>query len=261
MYPLIKFLSLWIYPLGFSIAVASAALIFFLQSWRKTGLWLLAFAIGNLWVFSTPVVAEKLILSLEREWSDQPVESLPMADAVVVLGGAFSSGNGRWVYPNAGGAVDRYWHAARIYHVGKVPIVILSGGRAPHLEAGPTEARMGAMFLQDMGVPSEAIILDEESLTTRDHAIYLAEIVKERRFASLIVVTSASHMRRSMETFGGVAPRLIPAATDFSVSDNPAFTIRRYLPSASALSASTGVIHETVGGWFYGIAGWKSEEQ
>ena len=60
---------------------------------------------------------------------------------------------------------------------------------------------MGAMFLQDMGVAPEAIVLDELSLTTRGHAIYLAEIVEDRGLQSLVVVTSARHMRRSIPSW------------------------------------------------------------
>jgi len=217
---------------------------------------LLAFATVNLWVFSTAVVAEALVRSLERDWPDQAVEALPSADAVVVLGGSFSSGNGRYIYPDASGSVDRYWHAARIYLEGKAPIVIVSGGRSPHLTAGRTEAEMGSLFLQDLGVPSDAIILDKLSLSTRDHAIYLQQIVEDQGLESLMVVTSARHMRRSMETLQGLVPILIPVATDFTVTDNPGFTVRRYLPSASALSRSTTAIHELVGYWVYRFIGW-----
>ena len=172
MYALTKFLSIWIYPLGISIVLACLALFLLLRKRRRTGLVLLGLAIVNLWVFSTAVVAEALVRSLERDWPDQAVEALPSADAVVVLGGAFSSGNGRYVYPNASGSVDRYRHAARIYLAGRVPIVIVSRGRSPHLTAGRTEAEMGSLFLQSLGVPSDAIILDKLSLSTRDHAIY-----------------------------------------------------------------------------------------
>lgn len=49
---------------------------------------------GLLWLFSMPMVGDGLLCQLESGWEFRPVDALPAADAVVVLGGAFSSGRG-----------------------------------------------------------------------------------------------------------------------------------------------------------------------
>lgn len=256
MYGLVKFLSLLVYPLGLSMVLLASALLLLVFHRRRAGLIALAGSVIVLWAFASAVVADGLVRSLEAEWPDRPVEAMPEADAVVVMGGAFSSGNGRWVYPDAGGNVDRYWHAARIFHAGKAPRIILSGGRAPHLTHGRSEAESGALFLQDLGVPADALLLDREALTTRENALNIQAIVAERGLESLLVVTSASHMRRSMAALALVDAELIPAATDFTAQPAPGFSIRRYIPSASALSRSTRAIHELVGLAYYRSRGW-----
>ncbi|MEE4218296.1 MAG: YdcF family protein [Xanthomonadales bacterium] len=256
MFALTKFLSLWIYPLGISTLLACVALVLLLRRHRLAALWSLGLAIVNLWVFSTAAVADALVHWLEKDWLDRPVSALPSADAVIVLGGAFSSGNGQFVYPDAGGHVDRYWHAARIYHAGKAPLIIVSGGRSPHLAAGPTEAEMGAQFLADLGVPPGAIIEDRASLDTHDHAVQLERISVDYGLERVMVVTSARHMRRALATLRDAGPELVPAATDFTVSQDPPATIRRYLPGVSALSRSTSALHEIYGMVYYRVMGW-----
>jgi len=257
MYALTKFFSLLIYPLGLSMLLLLAGLVLFRFRRHRAGVFTVLAGVGVLWVFSMPAVADRLVRQLEAGWSGVPVEALPVADAVVVLGGAFSSGHGEWPYPDAGGNVDRYWHAARIFHAGKAPLVILSGGRAPSRREGWTEAESGAIFLADMGVPRSAMVLDNEALTTRENAVNVDRIVTERGFASILLVTSASHMRRSLAAFSGSPAEVVPVATDFSTTQNPPFTLRRILPSVSALGRSTRAIHELVGALYYRLRGWS----
>ncbi|QKK02931.1 MAG: YdcF family protein [Pseudomonadota bacterium] len=250
-----KTLSLLVYPLGIVMVLLVFALALLLWGRRRLGIGLLTGSILLLWVFSMPAVGNWLVWQLEREWSYVAVEELPRADAVVVLGGAFSSGNGQWTYPSAGGTVDRYWHAARIYHADRAPLVIVSGGRQPHLSGGMTEAESGALFLGDMGIPEEALILDKASLTTAEHFDNLREIMRTREIRTLLVVTSASHMQRSLATLGRLDVRLTPVATDFSAIEDPPFILRDWLPAVSGLSRSTRAFHELLGLWYYRLTG------
>lgn len=256
MYELIKSLSLLVYPLGISLSLSVLGMALLFCRWRRAGMAMLGSGLLVLWGFATPLVADRLLGALEGEWPDRPVEALPAVDAVLVLGGTFGTGNGQFVYPSTGGSVDRYWHAARLFHAGRAPVVVLSGGRQPHRTAGLTEAEAGALFLIDMGVPREALILETQALTTRAHSLELAPLLAEHEVSSLLVVTSASHMRRAMLSLSGLEASLLPAASDFSVFKQPGFQFRRLLPSVNALSRSTRAIHEFIGILFYRLRGW-----
>jgi len=223
---------------------------------RRAGVVVLTVGFGWLWLWSMPAVADRLLGSLESGWEARLAASYPRADAIVVLGGAFSSGLGEWPYPDAGGGVDRYWHAARLYHAGKAPVVVLSGGRDPARPESFSEAESGAMFLADMGVPADAMILDSDARTTRDNVVFIGEILRERGLDSFLLVTSARHMDRSLAAFRADGFDPVPVPTDFSVVDDPVFSVRRFLPSASALGRSTAALHEIIGGWFYRVMGW-----
>lgn len=255
-YELTKLLSLLIYPLGLTLLLLGAAIVLLLCRRRRAGFALLGLNLVSLCVFSSPVVADRLVGSLERDWPDVPVEAWPAADAILVLGGAFGTGNGQFVYPSTGGAVDRYWHAARLYRAGRAHRVILSGGREPHRTGGLTEAEAGALFLADMGVPESALVLEPRALTTHAHAIELGPLLNREGISSVLVVTSALHMRRAMAALSGLDAKLIPVATGFTVIDEPTFRLRRLLPSVGALSRSTVAMHEYVGLLYYRARGW-----
>ena len=132
----------------------------------------------------------------------------------------------------------------------------MSGGRDPRRPENRTEAQSGAIFLADMGVPTEHLLRDPAARTTQQRVAHVAQLLEAHGLESFLLVTSASHMRRSEAVFraGGLAPT--PVATDFRADANPVPRLRRYLPSVEGLSGSTGAVHEYVGYWFYRLRGW-----
>ena len=250
MYELTKTLSLLIYPLTSGLVFLALALLALGWGRRRLGTGVLALAFIWLWGWSMPVTSDALRGSLESHYPYLPVEQVPVADAIVVLGGAFSV-NAAWPYPSAGGSVDRYWHAARLYHAGRAERIILSGGRNPARPDNPTEAQSGRVFLQDMGVPDEAMLLDNLARTTAQHLDHIPQMLRANGLETFLLVTSATHMRRAEATFRAAGLDPIPVATGFSVGPDPVPSLRRFLPSVTALSGTTAAIHEVVGYWVY----------
>ena len=243
------------YPLGAGLALGLCGLLLQLLRRRKTGLALLILSLAWLWVWSMPVFSDWLRLSLESRYPMLSAEQAPQAGAIVVLGGAFSH-HAEWPYPNMSSNADRYWHGARLYHAGRAPLVILSGGRMPGRGAGLTDAAAGALFLADLGVPSEAIIPEERALTTRGNAVEVAAVLQARGIEDFLLVTSALHMRRSEAAFGAAGLEPMPIATDFQVRTPIRRDLRRWLPNAGALANASRAAHEYVGYWTYRLRGW-----
>ena len=221
MYWLVKTLSLAVYPLGIAMIALAVALGLVWLGRRRAGIWTLSGAFAWLWIWSMPVTGDALIGWLERDFDYRPAGEVETADAIVVAGGAFSSGLGQWPYPDAGGNVDRYWHAARLYHAERAPLVILSGGRDPRRPESWSEAESGAIFLRDLGVPDTALVLESRARTTRDNATLVAEILEKRGLEEILLVTSAAHMRRTLATFRAAGIDAVPVATDFSLHRGP----------------------------------------
>eukprot|EP00929_Paragymnodinium_shiwhaense_P001744 TRINITY_DN10197_c0_g1_i1.p1 TRINITY_DN10197_c0_g1~~TRINITY_DN10197_c0_g1_i1.p1 ORF type:complete len:269 (-),score=74.86 TRINITY_DN10197_c0_g1_i1:52-858(-) len=80
-------------------------------------------------------------------------------------------------------------------------IIICSGGDP--VKVGISEASHIGKVIEKLGVPREAIILEEKSLNTLQNAWFALPLVKNE-FADVILVTSEFHMPRSAYVFEAV---------------------------------------------------------
>lgn len=205
---------------------------------------ILGFAWLLLW--SWPPASNWLVSQVEQEFPFQPLSALPIAPAMVVLGGGIHPARSALMPPNLESSADRIWYAARLYHAGKAPLLVLSGGSDPRTSPG-TEADAMRELLLDLGVPDSALFLEGQSRTTRENAIYSAELLRSRGIRRILLVTSALHMHRAKKLFEQQGIAVEPAPTDHEV--RPLSSWQRVLPDAGALEGSGHAIKELVGGW------------
>lgn len=194
-----------------------------------------------------PVLSLWLRGTIEDQFPQLPIASVPQAAALVVLGGTVSPPSGRSTEIRLG-AADRVWYAARLFHATKAPLVVLSGGGDLEHQAF-SEARAMAIFLNDLGVPQQAMILEEASRNTRDNAAFCAALLKARGIQHILLVTSALHMPRALALFKAQGLQAVPAPTDFEANLFPAHGLLAWLPDAGALDGSGKAIKELVGKW------------
>lgn len=91
------------------------------------------------------------------------------------------------------GDSEREGYAAELYRLGLAPYIIMSGCGA--------SARQMARVAVTKGVPEKSILIEEESVSTYQNAVYSRELVLKHQFKSAIVVTSPYHMRRTKLVF------------------------------------------------------------
>jgi uncharacterized SAM-binding protein YcdF (DUF218 family) len=257
-----KFLPLFVYPLG----LASLLLFFTLLFWkkRKTALFFVLVAFFLLLLGGNRYVAFSIAKSLE--WQYLPTENLKQADAIVVLGGATESA----LYPRPevelNAAADRLFHGAALYHEGLAPNVLLSGGDIDFLTLSTTSpADDMASVMEMLGVPQSALWLQGNSQNTYEDALYSCQMLKDKGANTVILVTSAMHMPRSVAVFEKQGCDVIPSPADFTVteaawtnlwhSDLQEFMIN-LVPSYSNLSLTTKSLKEYIGWYTYKLKGW-----
>jgi uncharacterized SAM-binding protein YcdF (DUF218 family) len=89
-------------------------------------------------------------------------------------------------------------HAARLYAAKDVSLLIATGGVGEH---PPSEAEIMHRILCGAGVPEEAIILEDEAMSTWDSAWFVAKIAKERGIERVLAVTDPLHSVRTVAAF------------------------------------------------------------
>lgn len=257
-----KLLPLLVYPLG----VITLLIILGLASenrrkWHKAFL-ILALVIlligSNRWV--------SFALARSLEWQNLPPETLPQAKAIVLLGGGTESADYPRQMAEVNGAGDRVLYAAKLYHEGAAPVVLVSGGNLAFSSArGTTPAEEMSEILHLLSVPAEAIWQQDQSQNTYEDALYSAELLREKEITEVILVTSAMHMPRAKALFENQGITVIAAPADFTVTEknwqshfNPSLGewVINLLPNASALDLTTTVLKEYFGLLVYQLRGW-----
>ena len=134
----------------------------------------------------------------------------------------------------------RLTEGIRLYKKCPKAKLILSGGIGSSTNV--TDARLMADLSIQLGVPKEDIILEPESMSTFDEVGLIRPIVKDQRF---ILVTSASHMPRSMALFRKLGMNPVPAPTGYLVKQfGDSISV---LPSVSNLKKSDTAFYEILG--------------
>ena len=229
--------------------------------WRRVGLVLMGAGLVRLYVMSTGAMYLLLGLGLERGFPPARVETLPTADAIVVLGGGVGGSTNAVCYTELYAAADRVAHAARVWKAGKAPVVITSGAN---------ELQASLPLLKELGVPESAILVENKSRNTEENARFVADYVKAHRKQNrdnstvhldvspspkILLVTSSWHMRRAVLLFKKYASgvEVVPAACDYEATlfkDYADFG-DYILPSANSLVGTSAMLKEYIGYWGY----------
>jgi uncharacterized SAM-binding protein YcdF (DUF218 family) len=100
---------------------------------------------------------------------------------------------------------DRATHACQVYRQGLAPVVVASGRR---LRPYAGIAELIEHDLIERGVPKDKILrVAHDADNTREEAITLAQVAKQKKWRSVIVVTSNFHTRRARYIFSHVFPK------------------------------------------------------
>lgn len=251
-FSLYKALSMFAMPLGLAISMMIAATILIVRKWQRTGILLLLTALAWLWLWSTPVWSDFIRSRLESEYRYKSPDAYPRADAIVVLGGGVRGYSGQ-VFPaiDLNRASDRELFASQLFKSGKSRQIILSGGADPVRKGTPSASGM-KIFLINLGIPARNIISGTRSRNTIENLEEVTLLVKKMNGRSILLVTSALHMKRAHWLFNRSGLTVIPAPTDFEVIP-AAFSPARLVPDAEALENSSRAAREIFGLWFYKI--------
>lgn len=149
------------------------------------------------------------------------IESSQSADCIVVPGAAV------WRDRTPSDALRyRLQRAADLYAEGRAPWLIVTGGG----EGNYAEGEVMRDWLVEHGVPRAAIIVENESLTTRDSGVNVAALMQARGFKSALVVSQWFHVARTRLCLAqqGVETHAAPSGGNILVKE-PYFVAREML--------------------------------
>jgi uncharacterized SAM-binding protein YcdF (DUF218 family) len=256
-----KLLPLLFFPLGLACLLIILAVLLRRERLQRV---ILVLALLVLWIGGNRWVSVELARSLE--WRYLPPEEIPSGEVIVLLGG----GTAPVEYPRQivemNSAGDRVTYAAWLYHQGKAPHILATGGMLDWSPRGSTPAAEMAELLDMLGVPAEAIWLEDRSRNTYENALYCAQILSEKGIQRILLVTSAMHMPRAVRLFEAQGLEVTPLPTDYTVTtgggDEETYGDWRSLvlgviTTVDNLALTTRVLKEYAGIFIYELRGWK----
>ena len=240
-------------PLTYVFLFILAALVFYRRK-PRLGRTCLLLALLILLVFGTSPVPDMMVRVLESRY--EPVSPLPHVDAVIVLAGAVNLKKSTLEYIEFGEGVERILEGIRLVREGYGDVLIITGGSGDLYDQTKREAVFLQQFAIDLGVPEEKILIDQSSRNTYENAVNTKVIMEQHGISSSILVTTASHLPRSMGCFRKLGLDPIPYPVDFHSSPDPDYHILDIIPDAGALKKTSFALHEYIGLLSYKLVGY-----
>lgn len=168
-------------------------------------------------------------------------EDIRKSDVIVVLAGGIDEGRYLSLVSS-----HRLLRGAQLYFEGKAKKILLSGGDPKKM--GVAEATVMAQEARRLNIPGADIIVEKGSDRTHEQAVEIKKIGKSQRWKSVLLVTSYSHMKRSLMAFEHAGFKVYPAPADpyEKYTNDPLGRLRLFKM----------LLHEYGGIIYYKIKGW-----
>lgn len=261
-FDLYKFVKYGLYPLTWVVLLLSVTAVLALFPFSPKRLrWVRLLIISSLFLLvtlSSPLIATTLIGSLETWYQPPPLTSSDRFDAIVVLGGGVDGkGSLRPTTEPGSNSRNRTTCGVDLYQQGYAPTLLLTGGDAKAFGTGPREAVEMKQWAVRLGVPESATMIDTEARTTYENATGTKRLIGP---ASILLVSSASHLPRAVPVFIKQGFRVTPAPCGYVSQNLPRESWNNIdpfdlIPSDDALQYTREAVVEVAGIVIYWLAG------
>ena len=202
-----------------------------------------------LYLASTPLVARWVAESLERQ--NPPVDpvTMPVADAIVVLGGSMYAtvGPDGTTLLYARHASDRFETAMQAFSAGRAPIIAFGGG-GTGVPGTPTEGEWNRARAIARGAPADRAIAGPVALYTSDESEGIARVLRERGVKRIILCSSAVHLPRACMNYEKLGFEVTPLPSDFATRGTAEeWSWALLIPRGMALSQVDAGVKEWMG--------------
>ena len=150
-------------------------------------------------------------------------------------------------------SADRFIQAARLYRLGHVRKLLVSGGNGnPFARHDFRESDFLAENLQTMGVRREDIIVENASRNTIENAAFSRRLLDSLGLGdTAVLITSAIHMPRAKAVFESQGMRIRPFPCDYLVRPSGSeLTWLSLLPASDAFMQWEALLRELAGRMF-----------
>ena len=218
------------------------------RSLKKTAL-ILAVVVfivfGNQWLFNWYV----------KQWQPKPVAVNPALhySCGIVPGGFASPDENANGYFNS--SADRFIQAVKLFKVGEIRHLLISGGNGKTDEKSFREAAWVKGELLAFGIPDSVIFIEDKSNNTKENALNSKVILDSLHLQPpYLLITSAFHMPRAALLFNKTGVPVDPFPCNYTAGKGKS-SFWDLIPTPSTLLSWDVYLKETVGYFWYKYKG------
>jgi uncharacterized SAM-binding protein YcdF (DUF218 family) len=236
----------------FVLVLAIGVVLAFARRTQRLARWYFAGALVVFWIASAPACAERVM-----QWEAAKYPPLATAadargaSVVVVLGSGnttvqahgFTLNLVPWI------AALRILEGARVYRLLGHPTIIVSGGVTGRDQGARSEAEGMRDAIVQLGVAPADVLVEAESKNTREEAFVIARMLADRPRKPIVLVTSPTHMARSLAAFRAAGLDPIPSVAPYKSEHS--LERLRWLPQDAGLLLFDTFVYDTLASWYY----------
>ncbi len=224
------------------------------KKWRR-GFFISAIAV--LLVFSNKPLMQYAQYLSTRTYSHQQLPATTYSVAVVMGGfGKMNTETNQIDYLRDRGT--RLWEPIRLYHSGIVDKILISGDATCNIDVdGNSDAMVFLKYMQNLGIPARDIILEQQARNTRENATYSIAMLDSLGYSDkdCLLVTSATHMKRSLQCFAREGWNIEPYAVNIYTKPHP--HLYEFIPSWRTITDWEEILNEWFGNIVYRVVGYR----
>ena len=203
------------------------------------------------YIVSTPIFSNLIMKKVEGEYYYRSINEIEQADAIVILSGMMRINEFEDDYIVEWGDIDRFFKGIRLYDLNKSNLIIFTGGNNPYNKTKISEGKVLENFAIKYGVKKEDIVITKDVLNTSDEARAVHDLIGNKK--TIILVTSAFHMKRAKSLFERQKINVIPYKVDYKTPPSLEFNFIDFLPSSQGLKKTEIAFREIIGRLYYSI--------
>ena len=209
------------------------------------------FTILIFYVLSTSVFSNFIMKEVEGKYYYPNLKGVTKADAIVVLSGMMRINEFENNHILEWGDIDRFFKAIELYFSKKSNTIIFTGGKSPYNITKISEGDVLKQYAIKFGVKMNDILVTKEVLNTSEESIAVKNLIGIKK--SIILVTSAFHMKRAKSIFEKKGFKVIPYKVDYKTPPNLSLNFIDFLPSSTGLRRTEIALRELLGRLYYSL--------
>ena len=235
-----------------SLIIVIALGVLLIRRYSRLAKAFIVFGLSVLYLLSIRPISDALIKPLESSFPPLKASSINSANVIVVLTGGVTDLSWRSISPQPSiTSLSRLTYGITLYKQVSGINIIISGGSGDPEKQNISEADAMKDMAIALGVPAKDMLIERDSRNTIESVNALRRFVGDK---SMVLVTSASHMKRAVAMFKKMGMNVVPAPTDY-ISEQKKVSLYSLIPIANHLLTSSTAFYEYISFIWYRVNG------